>query len=386
MGYLKWGGKKFYPQKPKPYKPDINELMKPLSEKVGKGNVWGSQVMNVLKEESVPVSPTPTPSITPTQTITPTPSVTPTLTPTPSITPTSTVTPTPSVTPTLTPTQTITPTPTNTPTPSSSPIPSGTTEANAYLTAVVDAGGTIDTTISAATRTLFTSLVSNGLYDKLVAIYPYIGGVANSSAINGVNPGTYNITWFGGMTFSNSGATGNGTNGYGETGIDFQTGIGTSLFVSGTIGAYVNDIPSVSRAMIASGPRSFSGTDARALIGNNGGDYGTSTAGPGGPAGYGRIDIPSSFEKGQYMFSSSGTSKNEILKVSSTGQTFFSNSVGISKGGEPGKLYVFRREDGFYFNGRQSFNFVASALTQSEMTTLGNLINTYQTSLNRNEY
>jgi hypothetical protein len=57
--------------------------MKPLSEKVGKGNVWGSQVMNVLKEESVPVSPTPTPSITPTQTITPTPTLTPTPTPTP---------------------------------------------------------------------------------------------------------------------------------------------------------------------------------------------------------------------------------------------------------------------------------------------------------------
>jgi hypothetical protein len=83
MGYLKWGGKKFYPQKPKPYKPDINELMKPLSEKVGKGNVWGSQIMNVEKEESVPVSPTPTPSITPTQTITPTPTLTPTPTPSP---------------------------------------------------------------------------------------------------------------------------------------------------------------------------------------------------------------------------------------------------------------------------------------------------------------
>lgn len=297
-------------------------------------------------------------------------------TPTPSITPTQTITPTP----------TITPTSTLTPTPTPSALPSGTTEANIYLSSVVAAGGTIDTTISAATRTLFTSLVSNNLYDKMVALYPYIGGVANSSAINAVNPGTYNITWFGGMTFSNSGATGNGTNGYGETGIDFQTGIGASLFVSGTIGAYVNSIPSVSRAMIASGPRSFSGTDARALMGNNGGDYGTSTAGPGGPGGYGRIDIPSSFEKGQYIFSSSGTSKNEILKISSTGQTFFSNSVGISKGGAPGKLYVFRREDGFYFDGRQSFNFVATALTQSEMTTLGNIINTYQTSLNRNEY
>jgi len=52
MGYLKWGGKKFYPQKPKPYVADISELMKPLSEKVGKGNIWGSVITNVRKENN----------------------------------------------------------------------------------------------------------------------------------------------------------------------------------------------------------------------------------------------------------------------------------------------------------------------------------------------
>jgi len=57
MGFIRWGGKKFYPQKPKPYKPDINELMKPLSEKVGKGNIWGSQIMNVEKDGGTPTPP-----------------------------------------------------------------------------------------------------------------------------------------------------------------------------------------------------------------------------------------------------------------------------------------------------------------------------------------
>jgi hypothetical protein len=82
MGQLKWGGKTFYPQAPKPIKSDINDLMKPLSEKVDKGNVWGSIIMNVPEETSVgPVSPTPTPSVTPTMTVTPTPTLTPTPTP-----------------------------------------------------------------------------------------------------------------------------------------------------------------------------------------------------------------------------------------------------------------------------------------------------------------
>jgi len=57
MGYIRWGGKKWYPQKPQPRKPDINELMKPLSEKVNKGNVWGSVIMNVEKGTTPPTPP-----------------------------------------------------------------------------------------------------------------------------------------------------------------------------------------------------------------------------------------------------------------------------------------------------------------------------------------
>lgn len=57
MAYIRWGGKKFYPQTPKPYKADINELMKPLSEKAHKGNIWGSIITNVQKG----VGPTPPP-------------------------------------------------------------------------------------------------------------------------------------------------------------------------------------------------------------------------------------------------------------------------------------------------------------------------------------
>jgi len=187
--------------------PKINDMIYPPGSRQG-GNVWiGGILMNVQKD-ATPVTPTPTPSVTPTMTVTPTSS----LTPTPSITPTNTVTPS------ITPTQTITPTNTTTPTPtpSSSPIPSGTTEANAYLTRVVSAGGTIDSTISAATRTLFTSLVSNNLYDKLYAFYPHLGGVSASHALNAKSTGN-TITFNGGWTFSLlSGSKPNGTNAYGS--------------------------------------------------------------------------------------------------------------------------------------------------------------------------
>ena len=147
----------------------------------------------------VPVTPTPTPTKTSTPTPTPsiTPSVTSTLTPTPTVTPTNTATPTPTITPTLT------------PTPSSTPPVAFDVDAAAYLAAVLATGGTLNATISAATNTLFTSLKSNGLYSKMSLMYPYLGAVANSNAINAINPGTNSLVFTGPFTHSISGSVAN---------------------------------------------------------------------------------------------------------------------------------------------------------------------------------
>lgn len=164
--------------------------------------------------------------------ITPTPTVTNTMTPTPSVTetpsitssPTQTATPTITPTNTQTPTNTITPTNTNSSTPTLSPTPTSTpaapfdADAAAYLNDVLVSGGTgITSTISAATNTLFTSLKSANLYDKMFAFYPMLGGKAASTSVMGKRTSgtTYDIQWFGGWTFGYSGATGNGSNTYG---------------------------------------------------------------------------------------------------------------------------------------------------------------------------
>ena len=125
---MEWNGRKIRPVgnviKSKEF--DFQDALKPLGEKRNNGFVWvpGGQFGSVQPSTtSVPVSPTPTPSVTPTSTLTPTPSITPTqtITPTNTETPTQTPTNTSSPTPSITPTQTITPTNTNTPTPSSTP-------------------------------------------------------------------------------------------------------------------------------------------------------------------------------------------------------------------------------------------------------------------------
>lgn len=381
----------------RPYRPSKPTIVKPsqkqLQEMFGsnaRGPVWvAGMIGNVQDPSSQPaVTPSPTPTISVTPTITPTSSVTPTptISVTPSLTPTTSVTPTSTpVTPTPTNTPTISVTPTNTPTPSSSPVPSGTTQANTYLAAVTTNGGTgITDTISAATRTLFTSLVSNGLYDNMIAMYPLIGGVSNSSKLNAVNVGTYDITWAGGMVFTTTGATGNGTNAYGDTGFIFSAN--TAVFDNGTMGVYTNSTPSSSRCAMGAGALSTS--DARAMIFDFALDWGCAP----NPNGFGRV-APAGYSPlraGQYIGVSSGTSINKMLIGRSSGTTIFNSSTSPTKVDYPGNLFLFRRGDPAspnYFNGTITFSFVYNgALTNTQMTTLATIINTYQTSLGRNVY
>lgn len=111
---LQWKGRSYRPAANfvRVRKPDINELIKPLSMKSGLGSAiltgelisgigdaYGPDVPVVTPTQTATSQPTPTPSITPTLTETPT--NTPTLSPTVTNTPTATLTP--SVTPSSTP-------------------------------------------------------------------------------------------------------------------------------------------------------------------------------------------------------------------------------------------------------------------------------------------
>lgn len=311
-------------------------------------------------------------SATPVISPSPTPSITPTLTPT--ITPTPTLTPTPSITPSLT--------PTNTPTPSSTPAPPFDTDAAIYLNAVVAAGGTLDATISAATDTLFTSLKSNGLYSGMTLMYPLLGGNnANAQSINAVSPGTNNISWNGGMTFDVSGATGNGTNGFGNT-----NWVPTSaIFNNGSFGVYFHKTVSDFLCPIASGPSN----NARMMIfgRNNGSDTFMDWGNGGGDTPLGRTNVLSGITPGLYVVSSTGTSRNSVIRNGTTTYTNIGFPTAFTKTTVPNTtMKLFRREDGLYYDGRIGFAYVANLYTLSQLTTLSNIINTWATSITRNTY
>jgi hypothetical protein len=95
--------------------------------------------------------------------------------------------------------------------------------------AFLSAAGITDNTISSAINTLVITMKSNGLWTKMAAIYPFVGGTATTHKYNLKNPAdtdaAYRISFTGGWTHSASaGIIPNGTNTLGDT---FYRGSGT---------------------------------------------------------------------------------------------------------------------------------------------------------------
>ena len=87
--------------------------------------------------------------------------------------------------------------------------------------AFVNAAVIIDKVEADAIDNLVTSLKSSGLWTKMKAIYPFVGGTATSHKFNLKNPldtnEAFRLSFIGGWTHSSYGALPNGTTGYANT-------------------------------------------------------------------------------------------------------------------------------------------------------------------------
>ena len=90
-------------------------------------------------------------------------------------------------------------------------------DAVAFLTAA----GITDVTISNAICTMVKDLKANGLWTKMKAIYPFVGGTASTHKFNLKDPrdldAAFRLSFLGGWTHSATGALPNGTNAYART-------------------------------------------------------------------------------------------------------------------------------------------------------------------------
>lgn len=87
--------------------------------------------------------------------------------------------------------------------------------------AFIAASAITDNTQKSAVNTLVTSLKGYSVWDKLNAIYPFVGGTASTHKWNLKDPrdldAAYRLEFFGGWTHNSNGITGNASNTYADT-------------------------------------------------------------------------------------------------------------------------------------------------------------------------
>ena len=93
----------------------------------------------------------------------------------------------------------------------------GDADAQAFITAA----GITDATQQSAINTLVTDLKGYGIWTKMKAIWPFVGGTSSSHKWNLRDPrdldAAFRLVFSGGWTHSSTGAKPNGTNGYADT-------------------------------------------------------------------------------------------------------------------------------------------------------------------------
>ena len=97
-------------------------------------------------------------------------------------------------------------------------------DAQAFITAA----GITDPTQQSAINTLVLDMKGYGIWTKMKAIYPFVGGTATTHKYNLKDPqdldAAFRLVFFGGWTHSSNGVQGNGTNGYADTKFNPNTG------------------------------------------------------------------------------------------------------------------------------------------------------------------
>jgi len=250
-------------------------------------------------------------------------------------------------------------------------------DAEAYMLAA----GIVDTVQQDAVNTLVLELKAANLWNLMYAIYPMLGGTANSHKYNLRNPldsnAAYRLTFGGGWVHSATGALPNGINAYADTYFEpLAEGAASDIhlsYYSGTNsnGVYIEmgcagNAGSSGNGQLYIAP-SINGTTFRAV--NTTGNYSTLTNfNTGGFWGVGRTDATNfRFHKGGAMlYNDSGlpnTASNRNVYIGAR------NNNGVTDA---------------YSNRECRWASIGAGLSEAEMNSLYTIINNFQTALTRN--
>ena len=248
-------------------------------------------------------------------------------------------------------------------------------DANAQ--AFLNAAQITDITQANAVNTLVQGLKADGLWTKMKAVYPMVGGTASSCKYNLVNPqdtdAAFRLVFNGGWTFDNNGATPNGTNAYADT----------KLIPSSSLIQDSTHLSFYSRNNITTGQNTFIGSQTgatinlRMIVDYSGTSYlevnnsYIASVGLGNFQGFFNL---SRILSTQYKLFKNGS--QNIPTIISNSTTPPSYSLFISACNNSGSSFA-------YSNNQCAFSTIGDGLTDTDALNLYNRVQTFQTSLSR---
>jgi len=238
--------------------------------------------------------------------------------------------------------------------------PSVDPDAQAFITAAA----ITDPTQQSAINTLVVDLKGYNVWTKMKAIYPIVGGIASSHAVNLKTPGTYNLSFGTGWTHNANGMT--SLNTFALTGIQPSTILGLndahlSYFSTGF------GVDAGNTCMIGA----FNSPNRLALY--TSGLYGVNSA-----------------SWSSYTYSGTGAKFRVISRLSSTVHKFANNgtiqTATLNSSARPTANIELARLGGFgaeNFNGICKFASIGDGLTDTDIANFNTAVTTYQTALSR---
>jgi hypothetical protein len=118
---------------------------------------------------------------------------------------------------------------------------------NTFAANFIAVAGITESNQQAAINQLSYDLVSTGLMDRMMAVYPFVGGNATSHSFNLKDPrdadSAYRLTFSGGFTHSSSGVQGNGTNAFANTYINASGRFGNAAPLHASVYSTTTPVP-----------------------------------------------------------------------------------------------------------------------------------------------
>lgn len=240
--------------------------------------------------------------------------------------------------------------------------------------AFINAAGITDSTQASAIITLVNDLKSNSLWTKFIAIYPFVGGTATTHKFNLINSAdtdaAFRLNFVGGWTHSSNGAQPGGVNGYANTFINAQTALtNTSTHIS----VYSRTL--AVGVQVELGCYDFSTfvhmrAAANAVIGSTAAilSFTTTADARGFWVGTKRANN----DREAYL-----NGATQVTATTNDGSAFPNLNMFIGARNDNGTAAVFS-------NKQLAFSTIGSGLTDSEVSTLYTIVQTFQTTLGRN--